>query len=286
MEYYAPNFLDEALVVLERYGARASVLAGGTLLGPRLREDATGVDALVNIKRIRSLTDIEFDEGSLRIGALATAHVLAENALVRQHAPLVAAAAATLGAPQLRSAATLGGNILSAHNSADIATALLASDAVATVHTARDGTIAIPLDRMVSPGFTGLPASALLGDVRLTSAAGWHSAFVKMQTRRAFEMALVSVAAQVREDARGSILDARIALGGAAPTPIRATAAEAVLGGGTLTAASAGDAAAAAAEVDAEPADDVLASAEYRRQLVRVLVVRALLSLRPGSEAR
>jgi aerobic carbon-monoxide dehydrogenase medium subunit len=278
MEYFEPNFLNEALVVLDRYGARAKVLAGGTLLGPQLREAPHAADALVNVKRISALSEIVFADGLLRIGALAPARTLAAHPLVKTHAPLVALAAASMGAPQLRSVATIGGNVLSAHHSADLATALLACDARAVVATLREGPHELAVEQMLSPGFCGLGHGALVTEIHVPSSGPRAScAFEKMQTRRAFEMALVSVAVQVAFE--GDIVQhARIALGGAAPTPIRATGAETALAGAPIDDALAANAARIAAGVDAEPQDDHRASAAYRRHLVGVLVTRALLA--------
>ena len=274
MQYFAPNFLDEALVVLERFGPRARVLAGGTLLGHELRSPSDSAEALVNIKRIAPLTSIELRGDTLHIGAAATAHVLAHTPLVRTHTPLVAQAAAGLGARQLRSVATIGGNLCSGHHSADLSTALLASDARIAYANARDGQNVMPVDRFLSPGFQGLGPTTLLTGIEIPLAAG-KSAYVKMQTRRAFEMALISVAAYLRFDGE-TVADARIALGGAAPTPILATGASGELVGRTLNDRAARDAAGVAADVDGDPRDDERASSAYRRHLVRVLVQRAL----------
>jgi len=134
MEYFEPNFLEEALVVLDRFGDRAHVLAGGTLLGPRLRASVPAPAALVNLKRIRGLADIAFEDGTVRIGALATARILATHPLVLEHAPLVALAAATVGAPAIRTSATIGGNVLWGDSVADMACALLACDAGRAEH--------------------------------------------------------------------------------------------------------------------------------------------------------
>lgn len=283
MDYFEPNFLNEALVVLDRFGARAKVLAGGTLLGPHLRECPDEADALVNVKRIPALNEIALVDTTLRIGALVTARALATNQIVHRHARLVALAAASLGAPQLRSVATIGGNVLSGHYSADLATALLACDARASISTLKDGPYDLPVERMLSPGFAGLGHGGLLTALLIPLAQS-QSAFEKIQTRRAFEMALVSAAVRVRFD-KSTVKDIRIALGGAAPTPILATAAEAILAGATLDDSAASSAARVAADVDAEPWDDDRASADYRRHLVQVLVERALRAiLRDTSE--
>jgi CO/xanthine dehydrogenase FAD-binding subunit len=274
MEYFEPNFLDEALVVLDRFGERAKVLAGGTLLGPKLRESPGSADALVNVKRIPALSEIDVADGELRIGALTTARTLAVHPLVVRHAPLVALAAATLGAAQLRSVATIGGNLLSGHYAADLSTALLASDARAVLATLDEGPFEMPVERMLSPGFAGLGRATLLAEIRVPMSRG-GDAFEKLRIRRAFEFALVSAAVHLRIGT-GRIEDARVALGGAAQTPIRATGAEAAMIGASVDERVADHAALVAADVDAEPWDDSRASADYRRHLVRVLVRRAV----------
>lgn len=284
MQYYEPNFIGEALVVLDRFGERAKVLAGGTLLGPRLRANPAAADALVNLKRITELSEICLEDGALQIGALATAHAIARDPLVKQHAPLLAIAAASVGAPQLRSVATIGGNVLSAHHAADMACALLACDATAIVAKLDDAMLSLPIEQMLAPGFTGLETGALLAGFRMEPAADRRCAFEKMQTRQAFELALVSASVSARLSRKGDVTEARIALGGAAQTPIRAIAAERALTGGDLSDARIAAAARAAADVDAEPRDDGRASAGYRRQLVRTLSTRALTSIRRDVE--
>jgi len=276
MQYFEPNFLDEALVLLDRFAGGARVLAGATRLGPQLRDGADGVETLLNVKRVPELRDVHFDGVSLRIGALVTARELAEDALVRTHAPLVALAAATVGARQLRCVATIGGNICSGDPAADLSTALLACDAVCCIASIRHGSVETPIDRIFKPNVSGLPSGELLVAVRIP-AGGACAAYQKMTTRRGFEMALVAVAASLSFEA-GHVRRARIALAGAAPTVLRAAGAEAALAGRQLTRASADAAARVAADADAQPLDDHRASARYRRHLVATLTRRALLA--------
>lgn len=280
MEYFEPNFIGEALVVLDRFGERAKILAGGTLLGPQLRAHRDSADALVNVKRIRDLGEIRIEDGMLRIGALATARTIASHPLVVEHAPLLALAAESLGAPQLRSSATIGGNVLSGHHAADLACALLAIDATASLARLDEPSLAISVEQMLAPGFSGLRPGTLLTGFSIEPAAGDRCAFQKMQTRQAFELALVSTAVVVRVDHEVVVVGARIAVGGAARTPIRAVAAERSIVGNALTDANIAKAANAAESIDAEPVDDERASAAYRRRLVRVLVERALSAVR------
>jgi aerobic carbon-monoxide dehydrogenase medium subunit len=275
MQYYEPNFVDEALVLLDRFAPGARVLAGGTLLGPQLRSDPRGADTIVNIKRIPDLSDVTLDGDRLTIGAVVTARELAEHQLVRRHAPLLAEAAASLGARQLRSVATIGGNLCSGHPAADLSAALLASDAFCLVSNIHEGPREIALEAFLRPRSHAMESGELLTGIALPgSTAG--AAYAKMQTRRAFEMALVAVAVRFAGSQDGTIEDARIALAGAAPTPLRAARAEAALNGRPPSPKTFAAAARAAAEHDAKPYTDRRASAEYRRHLVFVLTERAL----------
>ena len=275
MQYFEPNFVDEALVLLDRFAPDARVLAGGTLLGLEVRANPAAPATIVNVKRIPELHEIAFDGHVLRIGALATARELGEHELVRRYAPLVARAAASIGARQLRTVATLGGNLCSGHPAADLSAALLASDATCHIADIAAGPSTLPLADFLRDGVRALDRRVLLTGVEL-SASGGAAAYRKMQTRRAFEMALVAVALLVE---RTSIVikRARIGLGGAAPIAMRASHAEAFLAGKTADAGAAREAARIASTQDANPSDDDRASAAYRRQLVSVLTERALL---------
>jgi len=261
--------------VLDRFGADGRVLAGGTLLGPSLRAHPTA-SALVNVKRIPSLSSIERHGSSLRIGALVTAQTLADDATVRGSAPLLSLAAASLGARQLRSVATIGGNLLSGHYAADLCVALLACAAMVRTSSLHDGAREWPVEDVLAPGFSGFGRGALVTgfDVPVSNSG---CAYEKMQVRRAFEMALVCAAAAVGVEG-GIATSARLALGGAARTPIRAYAAEQRLIGRPLHSTVISEAAHAAASIDADPFDDERASSAYRRHLVSVLVARALAS--------
>lgn len=276
MQYFEPNFVDEALVLLDRFAPHAHVLAGGSLLGlaVRTRSDSRAIadaTAIVNVKRIPALREISFDGATLTIGALVTAREASMHELIRAHAPLVARAASSLGARQLRTVATIGGNLCSGHPAADISTALLACDArclIADIASGPTSVLGVDFVRAESD-----PRSLLTAIEVPTSAA--RVAYLKMQTRRAFEMAIVSAAVAVELDG-STVRAARIALGGAAPSPVRAANAESWLRGKSPSGAAASDASRLAADQDAAPAGDAHASAEYRRQLVHVLVERAL----------
>jgi len=285
MLYFEPNFVDEALVLLDRFGDGARPLAGGTRLGFRLRDARPdGATALINLKRIAEMQSVARSGALLRIGALVTANQLATHPVVREHAGVLADAARSLGARQLRSVATLGGNICSGDPLSDLTTALLACDARCEITTLQEGPVQVALDLLVGKAPPVLASGELLTAVEIPLVPGTRSSYQKMSTRRAFEFALVAVAASARF--RGAeISEARIALAGAGTAPKRARAAESVLAGKQLDSDTITAAARCAADSDAQPLEDRRASKEYRRHLVAVLTARALRSLAPANES-
>ncbi len=277
MQYFEPNFLDEALVLLDRFGSDARILAGGTRLAFRLRREGHDAGALINVKRIDELAGIEISDGSLRIGALTTAATLRRHPLIREHAPLLAEAAATMGAAQLQTVATLGGNVASGDPASDLSVALLAYGARCTIGALGDAPASVPIEGILARQRPVLAPRELLTAVEIP--VGPHrSSYQKMTTRRGFEMALVAVALVVRMDG-DVVADARMGLAGVAATPVRATTAETVLIGTRLNAAAAIKAGRAAADADAKPRSDARASEAYRRALVATLTQRAVSSV-------
>jgi len=277
MQYFEPNFVNEALVVLERFGPRAKALAGGTRLGPSLRGDCGDVVALVNLKRIASLAAITSEHGRMRIGALVTAAELAHSPSIVAAAPLLSLAAASMGSRQLRALASIGGNICSGDAASDLTTALLACDAACVFAALNHGERRLALSDVLVPGGTICAPGELLVAVEVPRCDGL-TAFEKMTTRRGFEMALVAVAVTITMEGARAV-SVRIALAGAGPTCQRATNAERFAtaespdGYGREWGERVG---AVAAERDAAPDSDERAGADYRRHLVAVLTARAL----------
>jgi aerobic carbon-monoxide dehydrogenase medium subunit len=284
MQYFEPNFIGEALVLLDRFGSRARILAGGTRLGPLVRHGELDCAAIVNLKRIEELSSIVATTATLHVGALATAAQLRDHPDVRTHAPLLADAAASMGARQLQTLATLGGNVCSGDPASDLSVALLACDAVCHIATPNEGSFAFPIEEVLARTPPGLSPRELLTEIEIPLGP-YRFAYQKMTTRRAFEMAIVSVALRCRM--KGDVIaDARIGLAGAADSPIRATSAEAVLAGERITPRLARDSGRVAATKDARPKNDWRASDEYRRALVAVLTERAVLACGHDSDTR
>ena len=281
-DYREPATLDEAVALLHAAGGEAAVLAGGTDLLVQIRERVRRPAQVLNIKKILGLDAFEFDaQGGLTIGALATARALETSDTIRRHYAGLHAAVVHFASIQVRHRATIVGNVCRASPSADTLPPLIADGA--TVRSLGPaGVRTVELEHFC----TG-PGRTLLGDGEIVTqlhvpapAARTGKAYIKHGRRVEMELATVGVAATVALDAEGALADARIALAAVAPTPLRAHGAEAALrsaaGAQGRLDERAFDAAAEAAMREARPIGDVRASAEYRREMVRVLVRRAL----------
>lgn len=275
-DYHEPTTLDAAVALLGRVDGRASVLAGGTDLLVEIKEGLRRVDHVVNIKRIPDLAGLRYDDAAgLRIGALTTARAVETSPIVHAHYPNLAQAVSQLGSIQVRNRATVAGNICRASPSADTPPPLIADGATIRLY-GPDGERSLPLeDFFVGPGKTVLGPGELVVELlvpRPPPATG--QVYLKHGRRQAMELATVGVA--VTLTLLGDVCQsARIVLGAVAPTPMRARAAEAQLTGHALDEARILTAAEAAMG-EARPISDVRASAEYRREMVRVLTQRAV----------
>jgi carbon-monoxide dehydrogenase medium subunit len=218
----------------------------------------------VDLGRLEELSYVRDAGEKLAIGALTRHHDVATSTVVREHNPLVAYAAGSIGDPQVRHRGTIGGSVAHADPSADLPAALLALGASYVVRGPNGSRTVAAAD--FATGFleTVLEPDELLVEVRVPKATGEAWGYQKF-TRRAIDWATVAVAVQTRGGA------ATVALANMGPTVLRAPATEAALAAGDGAAA-----AAAHADEGTSPAADVTASADFRRHLARVLTRRAL----------
>lgn len=255
-----PETVEEALTAL-RSRPGALVLAGATEVMPDLLWRTRRAEGFVSLRRIPSLRGVRAAGDGLVVGAMATAAELT----AAPH-PALAAAAASLGSPLVRTEATLGGNVVSALPYRNFLPALLAAGATLEL-TGDDGVRTVPFDGFVqAPGRTGLRAGELLTAVRVPAAAGFAD-YVKVGRRNAQFVATVSAALVSAPEG------VRLAFGNAGPVPLRDdavdTTARALLAGS----GSEADLTAAVAAA-ADPPEDAIASAAYRRHALGVLAVR------------
>jgi len=280
-ELIEPDSVDEAVAAFARAGDAARIVSGGTALVPMIRLGLLRPDPLITLHRVPGLVDVRIANGTLHLGAMVSMADLSRSPMVRGRWKLLAEAAGRVATPAIRTSATVGGNLAYAEAASDVAPALLCLEA--SVETAGSGgERSVPITSFFT-GFyeTALEPGAIVTGVRVPACSESAAAgYVKFCPRSAEDKPLIGVAALVDLD-RGRCRDVRIALGGAAPTPIRANRAEAVLRGEVLSDVTLGAAAAAAAG-EADPLSDLMGSAQYRREMVRVWTRRLLTALRDG----
>jgi carbon-monoxide dehydrogenase medium subunit len=274
--YLAPTTLDEALSLLAQYKSKARVIAGGTDLVPKLkRREVKAPEYVIDLKGIPGLDKIRQDIGGLTIGALVTIGVVESSPLIQQKFAILAQAAQSMASPQVRNRGTIAGNICNAVPSADSAPALLTLGArLKLISRKGERTINIE-DFFTGPNRTALTDEEILLEIKIPDMPPKSKGvYLKLSPRRAMDLAIVGAAVVVvPED--GICKDIRIALGAVAPTPLRTMKAETVLKGQKFN-DNLIEKAAKAAAAEASPIDDHRASAEYRRDMIEVLVKRAI----------
>lgn len=274
-EYLEPTSIQQALEWLNTYRGQARVLAGGTDLYLRLRKGVFLPDYVIDLKRVPRLDYITPNRGGgAQIGPTTLQDEVARSPLIQQLYPALAEAASWVGAVQTRNRATVVGNLCNASPAADTAPALLGYGAQVKLASLQ-GERTLPLDEFfVGPGRTALRDNELVAEISLPAPASHTGAAFFRRTRTAMDIAVVCGAAMVQL-ANDTCQDARIGLGAVGPTPMRAVRAEAALRGKSLTDQVIEEASRIASE-EARPIDDVRSTAEYRREMVRVLTRRGL----------
>ena len=277
-DYYLPASLQEASTLLQRYGAGAMVVAGGTFVhGLEVRGLLAETVALVDISRLELRGISESSNGGIALKALTTLAEVGEAPLIRKN-PAFGCIGDALHYPprQILNVGTVGGCVAAAAPLYDLPAAFLALDGqVQTSLAGQQRTI--PLNDF----FVGLFESVLQRGEIITAidlpapAARTGSAFLKLETN-ANDLSILNVAVRLTLDKAGKCTDCRIILGGGVgETYVRATSAEAALRGQAAGEASFAAAATAVVE-DFEAVEDHRASAAYRRHIAQVYVRRTL----------
>jgi carbon-monoxide dehydrogenase medium subunit len=276
-EYHQPGSLREIFEVLDHYGARARVLAGGTDLLVTMKKKTVTPEHVVALEGIPELTEIINSHNRISIGSMVTAATLAHSHTITEILPVLGHGAGCLGSPQVRNRATIGGNLCTARPAADLPPPLLALGAQVVLESGVGKRI-VPLDLFfLGPGQTvARPEEVMTAVVVDQPEPGTGGGYVKLGLRRALEISLVNVAAVITMESDGrTIKAARVTLGAVAPTPIRSPGAEKVLVG-SKAGHDVFEKAGLEAAQDAQPITDHRGSAEYRREMVAVLTGRAL----------
>jgi carbon-monoxide dehydrogenase medium subunit len=270
-DYVAPDSLDGAFAALHDGGEDAKVLAGGHSLIPLMKLRLAVPSLLVDLRRVPGLRGIERENGSWRIGAL-TPHAELQD---RHELGIWSEAAALIADQQVRNRGTIGGSLVHGDSASDLPTVMVTTEGTVTLRDASGATREVGAGDLFEDYMTTAVAEGeILTEVRVPALDGWGFAYEKF-TRRAEDWAMVGVCAVVQRAADGSCADVRIGMTNMGSTPLRATAAEQALRGGSLDAGAIGSAAEQAAD-GTNPPGDLNASSDYKRHLARVLTRRAL----------
>jgi carbon-monoxide dehydrogenase medium subunit len=296
--YLRPQTLEEVLSLLNQHGKKAKLIAGGTDVIVLIKQKAMMPEVLISLRGIPGLDQIRYD-GALKIGPMVTHRDIEKSELIRKEFSALTDAVDVLGSIQIRNVATIGGNVCTAAPSADTATPLLVLGTQVKIKSLSEERT-VPIEGFFTgPGETILKKGEMVTELILPKPLpNTGSAYWKLQRRLALDLPILGVSVLLSLDKRtvscsdmlcttspiSSILhtmekdeltckEIRIALGVAAPTPIRALKAENLMRGKKISDELLEEVA-NTASAEAQPRDSIRGEAWYRKDLVRVLVKR------------
>ena len=302
-KFVTATSIEHALDILAQYGSDARIINGGTDLMLEIERKMRAPRVVIDVSRVPGLDEIRFEDGVFHLGASVTHNQVVGNPLLLERAYPLVRACWEVGAPQIRNRGTVAGNIITASPANDTLPPLWAMGAWVTLQSKARGKREIALEEFVR----GVRKTALEPDEMLTEIsfpalkANECGTFIKLGLRHAQAISVVNVAVvlgfrekrlEIRDSVstqspistlQSPIESAWITLGSVAPTIAVATDAQQFLIGKTLDAETIEQAARLAMNA-ARPIDDIRGPADYRREMVRVLVARALRQLRDGTE--
>jgi CO/xanthine dehydrogenase FAD-binding subunit len=275
--YHRVESIGEAVEILAAYRGEAKILAGGTDLLLQMQRGQVSFRHLVSMRRITAMTYLYAQEGHIILGANTTHRQAELSPLVQKELGALHDAVSQVGSVQVRNVATVAGNLCTAVPSADSAAPLLALGAALRT-LGPQGERMIPLANF----FQGLRSTALredevLHDIRVPRPPVYSgSAYLKLSRRRAMDIAIIGVATYIRcSPDKARFEEVRIALSTVAPTPIRAYGAEKLLSAAPVSELAIKQAAEQAA-AEASPRTSLRSTAEYRREMIKILLMRSL----------
>jgi carbon-monoxide dehydrogenase medium subunit len=279
-EYHRPASLAETFDLLDRYGDDGRILAGGQSLVPALNMRLATPRAVIDINRLPGLDDIRLAPEGLVIGALTRQEALERSPLVREHAPLLAAAVPYVGHAAIRARGTVGGSLALADPVAELPACAVALDATIRVRSRRGSRSVAAADFFRGIYTTAVEPGEVVTEVVVPPGPGWRTGFEEL-ARRHGDFALAGLAARLRLEGR-TVREARLVFLGVGTRPARARSAETALAGRGLdpeTLAAAGR----ALTLDLDPPGDIHASPALRRHLAGVLLARVLRRMMDGA---
>lgn len=280
-QYHTPKSTDEALALLAQYAGQAQVIAGGTdlLVDKRAEGGYHPYEALIDITHIPELRKIEEDGDFITIGAGVTHTQIVKSALIARYATCLVESCGVVGGPQVRNVGTLGGNVAHALPAGDGTTSLVALDAEADVIYMGERRRVPILEMYLGPGKSLLnPCCDLLLSFRFRRAADREAtAFKRIMRPQGVALPILGCGVWIRlDETRATFEAARIAIAPIGPTPGRADEVEQALVGQSATAETV-ERMAELAQATLHPrTSKYRATADYRREMIGVLVRRTL----------
>lgn len=278
-ECHMPTTVEEAAELLSQHGDKAQALAGGTDLLVAMKQRHVSAEHVVNLKGITAIQGISQNgSNQIRVGGLTTLGDLERSALVKEKLPPLWDAIHVMASVQIRNLGTIGGNLCSAWPSADSVPPLIVLGATVNLHGTQ-GKRSVPVEEFFAgPGQSVKQPDEILTEVLIpVPPENSSGTYIKLMRRNAMDLALAGAAVLIEMDAdKKQCRDAKIALSAVAPTPVRSLEAEASLVNRDFDA----DLAAAAGQIASNhisPRDSIRASGVYRKEMIGVLVKRALL---------
>lgn len=275
--YLIPKNLDEAVSLFESHEGHSAYIAGGTDVLIKIKERKLLPDYLVSLKHILSPDKPQLNEDTkeLYISAFITHRTLEESTLIQRSYPILHDAVQNIGSVQVRNTATIGGNLVNAVPSADGAIPLVTMDATVNIYGTKGMRSVDLIHFFLGPGQTVLEKGEILTEIVVPPMLPRTGcAYVKFGRRKAMELPLLGVGMLLSfDDDQRTCVKARIGLGVAAPTPMRAFSAERYLKGKEINEQTLTEAGKIAAD-EARVRDSIRGVAWYRRELVGVLVKR------------
>jgi aerobic carbon-monoxide dehydrogenase medium subunit len=273
-DYVEPTTLKKALALMEKHGDDGRVIAGGTSLLIMMRQRLLMPKMVISLGRIPKFDTISFNaKTGLRIGAGARHRDIELSPAIKKHYPILHETFHNVAQPRIRNMGTIGGNLAAGDPLTDPGASLIALDAE-VVLTSRAGQRTVKLDEFFIDYYqTALDAGELLTEIRVPPArrTGWSH--IKFTPRSVEDFATVGVAITLSAK-NGICEDVRLGLNSVASTIVHAKQAEETLRGKAISDEALRHMGEVAAS-ETDPVDDNRGSAEYKREMVKVLVQRA-----------
>ncbi|MFO0992210.1 MAG: xanthine dehydrogenase family protein subunit M [Hyphomicrobiales bacterium] len=275
MRYETPASVKEASALLAKERGASFVLAGGTDLLVRMKGGFIEPDLVVDIKRIKPMSEVKKSASGFEIGAAVPCCKLGENAALKKAWPGVVEAANLIGSKQVQGRCTIVGNLCNASPAADSVPAMVAAGAKAVIEGPKKKRT-IPVEQVpVGPGRTSLAKGEIITGIQLPKRPPRSAdAYLRFIPRTEMDIAVVSAGVNLSLDGKGVVTAARVSLGAVAPTVLLVDAAAKAIIGSKLDDKALGNLAAACSAA-CRPIDDKRGTIEFRQKVAGVLARRA-----------